>query len=153
MQSSSRFFVAVHIMAGLALVYLKRPEHVVSSENIAWSVNTNPVVIRRILSVLKKHGLVKTLSGAAGGSAIARSPQEISLYQIYRAVEQDGFFRRPDGPVNEQCPVGSNIATALQPLLQRAEAALATELKTITLSDVADSLREQIDADDGERPA
>ena len=84
MQISSRFSVAVHVLSLLAL-----PEQdgvLLTSERMAGSVNTNPVVIRRILGQLKKAGLVE-VRPASGGTFLTRQPAAITLLEVYRAVE------------------------------------------------------------------
>ena len=83
MASNTRFAVAIHTAGMLALADKLR----VSSETIAKSVSTNPVVVRRVISLLAKHGLVEVRKGQAGGAALTRPPAEITLEDIHRAVE------------------------------------------------------------------
>lgn len=146
MKSSSKFVVAIHILSGLAVVYNKKSRAPVSSENIAWSVNTNPVVIRRIIGALKKHGLVKTIAGAAGGAMLGKPPEKITLSEIYEAVEEGSIFHLHYKRPNPECPVGSNILGALTPLLEDVEKVVDFELAKMTLDDVTNRLQELIDS-------
>ncbi|HEX8852924.1 MAG TPA: Rrf2 family transcriptional regulator, partial [Pyrinomonadaceae bacterium] len=82
MSANSRFAVAVHALTLLAWA----GEEPVKSEYLACSVNTNPVVIRRILCALARAGLVTSQTGASGGSRLARPAAEITLREVYRAV-------------------------------------------------------------------
>src|SRR4028119_1183252 len=88
MSTNSRFAIAVHTLALMAN-YENKP---LKSEFIACLVKTNPVVIRRLLPELSKANLVETQPGANGGSRLKRKPEEISLWEIYQAVESIAAF-------------------------------------------------------------
>ncbi|MCC3158944.1 Rrf2 family transcriptional regulator [Hymenobacter sp. 15J16-1T3B] len=137
MQISSRFSVAVHV---LALLALHRPaqDGLLTSERMAGSVNTNPVVIRRILGQLKKAGLVE-VRPASGGTFLTREPAAISLLDVYHAtevVEAGRLFSVHEQP-NPACPVGRNIQAALNDTLRQAQAALERQLAAVSLQQVA----------------
>ncbi|MCM3870447.1 MAG: Rrf2 family transcriptional regulator, partial [Pyrinomonadaceae bacterium] len=83
----------------------------VKSEHVAKSVNTNPVVIRRLLCELAHASLVVSQTGSAGGSKLARKPDQITLRDIYEAVECQGVFSLHRQPPSRRCPVGVNIET------------------------------------------
>ena len=109
MSTSSRFAVAVHVLTLMAWA----DEEPLKSEQVAESVNTNPVVIRRMLCELAESKLVVSQSGAMGGSKLARQPEQITLLDIYQAVERRGVFSLHRHPPNRDCPVGVNIGTVL----------------------------------------
>src|SRR5262249_59903685 len=88
MQTSSRFAVAVHILALMAAA----EDEPIKSDQMAGSVNTNPVVIRRILCSLSRAELVISQTGAAGGSKLAREAGQISPLAGYPAGEEGGGF-------------------------------------------------------------
>lgn len=132
MSGNSRFAVSVHILAYLAY----RQGAAVPSAEIASSVDTNPVVIRRLLSALVKARLVAAQKGAAGGFSLTGAPEKISLLGIYRAVEP-----KPDQGLrhfapNHKCPVGAKIESILQPVFARAQAGMEAELARVSLADV-----------------
>jgi Rrf2 family protein len=137
MPTSSRFAVAVHVLALLA----RAGGEPLKSERIAVSVNTNPVVIRRVLCALARAGLVASQTGAAGGTRLARPPREITLREVYRAVEPRVIFalhrRRP----NRRCPVGGGIKEVLADILAEADAAVDGALERKTIETVLESLR------------
>lgn len=137
MAKNCRFAVAVHIAAVLAM----GGDEPATSEWIAGSVNTNPVVIRRLLSALAKAGLVRSLRGSTGGSLLARQPQDITLLDIARAVEEDEAPALHHQPPNPKCPVGRNIQPVLMRVIDRAEAAREAVLAATLLSDVVAQLR------------
>ena len=108
MQISSRFTIATHM---LVIIALKGKESKVTSDFLASSVGVNPVIIRKTLSQLKKADLISVARGT-GGAEIIKNLEDISLLDIYQAVECLGktgqLFSFHDNP-NPDCPVGSNI--------------------------------------------
>ncbi len=131
MALSTRFPVAVHILTVLAA---KRGEYV-SATYIAGSVDTNRVVVSRILKMLLDAGFIVSHQGLKGGSKLAVSPKELSMFDIYKAVE-DGRIAVPHEPF-PGCPVGRTVKESLEKILLDAERAYENALKSITLSDVA----------------
>lgn len=134
MKISTRFSVAVHILAALQFPPNKNHN---TSETLAHSVNTNPVSIRRIMGQLKKAGLVSTHPGVAGAS-LALPPEKITLLDIFNAVdvvEEDTLFSIHQNP-NVRCIVGANIQDVLGYILHKAQSAMERELKNVTLADV-----------------
>lgn len=143
MKISSRFSVAVHI---LSLLSIESSAHC-TSEWIAGSVNTNPVIIRRVLGQLKKAGLAHVRSGA-GGASLVKELKDITLLDVYRAVdvvEEGRLFHIHEQP-NPQCPVGANIQFVLELILTRAQNAMEEILGSVTLEDLVTDLRVQIAA-------
>ena len=138
MNTSSKFVVATHILAMLAgrkLVFGDQGD--LSSEQISYSVNTNPVVIRRLMSKLSENGLVYSKPGPHGGSHLAKEPGQIKLSEIYDVVEGGQLFHMHYSQPNPICPVGSHIQDSLAQLLSRAEEAFRTILETKTLLDIS----------------
>ena len=90
MLSSSRFIVAIHALSVLARHANKGP---VCSSTIATSVDTNPVVIRRLMAELEKAKLVRATAGRCGGFELERNADGITLADIYQAVEDETVFR------------------------------------------------------------
>jgi DNA-binding IscR family transcriptional regulator len=133
-QISTRFSIAVHILSLIA----------VSSGNctgdfIAGSVNTNPVIIRRIMGMLKKAGLLEVRAGV-GGASLRKRPDQITLLDVYRAVnvtEENQLFRIHEKP-NYKCPVGRNIELVLQSELKEAQSAMEQRLAHTTLSQLTE---------------
>jgi Rrf2 family protein len=131
MAKSTRFPVAFHILVLLAM----KPDEFVNSEFLSRSVNTNPAVIRRILGFLTRQGWVTSQAGIHGGSRLAVDPGEISMQDIYQAMEEDDVFRlhRP----NPQCPIADVMTEELNKVTARAEAAMQQVLADTTVADVA----------------
>lgn len=132
MPGSCRFAMAVHVLAVLAY----QLESGATSALIASSVNTNPVVIRRLLCALREAGLVETQKGAGLGSRLMRPSHAITLADIYRAVETGEGFSFPGSVPNAKCPVGANMQSALETIFTSAQDAMERELETKTLADI-----------------
>lgn len=139
MQISSRFTIAVHIFACIDTF---GKEHKITSDFLASSVNVNPVIIRKILSSLKKNKLINVQRGT-GGTTIARKLDQINLLDIFNAVESidnEQLFHFHENP-NTNCPVGKNIHNILDDKLERVQKAMEQELASITLQEVIDDTR------------
>jgi len=108
-----------------------------SSDYLAQSVRTNPVVLRRLLGRLSKAGLVTTKLGVGGGALLALPAAAISLEAIYRAVEDPDVFSLPKSSPNPKCDIGCHIFDVLNPILSRAQRAIEADLSRTTLADVA----------------
>jgi Rrf2 family protein len=132
MSGNSRFPVSVHILAYLAF----REGVSVPSPEIAASVSTHPVVIRRLLSNLVEAQLVSTQKGAGGGFTLAAQPEAISLLTIYRAVEPKPDFGMGRMDPNHDCPVGAKIGTILRAAFSKAQSAMEAELDRISLAEI-----------------
>lgn len=135
MQISSRFTIATHM---LIIIALKGKESKVTSDFLAASVGVNPVIIRKTLSQLKKAELISVARGT-GGAEIIKDLEDISLLDVYQAVECLGkkgqLFSFHDNP-NPDCPVGANIHRVLDEKLDKIQEAMEEELSQTSLARV-----------------
>lgn len=131
---SSRFTVAVHILALLAIENKAEPT---TSDYLARSANTNPVVIRRILRLLGMADLIEAQPGAHGGARLARSPAEIDLLTVYRAVETGEIFSFGNREQNPHCICGRSLEPVIKKVFHRAENALEQTLAGVTIAEIA----------------
>ena len=116
-------------------------EEPLKSEQVAESVNTNPVVIRRMLCELAEAGLVVSQTGSLGGSRLASDPGKTTLLDIYQALECGGVFSLHRQPPSRDCPVGVNIETVLGDVLLEVDSAVEAVLAKITIRDVVQRLK------------
>ena len=140
MQISSRFTVALHI---LTCVEMFKDQYKITSDFLAGSINTNPVIIRKILTQLKNAGLI-TVAGGTGGVNPTRPLNEISFYDVYEAiepVENGDLFSFHTSP-NPQCPVGRNIHNLLDDKLKAIQLAMEAEMKKYTIEDLSGGMKE-----------
>ncbi|MCI8687979.1 MAG: Rrf2 family transcriptional regulator [Lawsonibacter sp.] len=139
MQISSRFTVAAHV---LICIEMFKNERKVTSDFLASSVNVNPVVIRRILQQLKGAGIV-TVTRGSGGADTAKALDEITLLDLYNAVEcvDDGaLFHFHEDP-NQLCPVGRNIHAVLDGRLEEIQRAMEEQMKLVTIRDIVEDTK------------
>ena len=143
MQITSRFTIGVHIIT--ALDYFKDTDRV-NSDFLAGSIGVNPVIVRTVISQLRQAGIVRTQRGSSGAE-LAKKPDEITLYDIYRAVgsvdQGEGLFRFHENP-NPACPVGHNIHEALDRHLLAAQKAMEEELASVTMAEILQDTRQAV---------
>jgi len=124
-----QFATAIHILTMLATA-----EENLSSAYIAGSININPAMVRKSLSVLSNHGLVETREGKGGGASLAKPAGQILLSAVYAVVNTAPLLGKTNQP-NPACLVGRQINTHLLDLYREADQALINKLGTITLAD------------------
>jgi DNA-binding IscR family transcriptional regulator len=129
--------MAVHVLAVLAY---KEGDRITSSF-LAGSVNTNPVIIRRLLLALQRAKLVETSKGTGSGSRLSRAPGRITLAEIYRAVEDAEPFATPSRKPNAACPVGNCIRETLEQIFVSAQKAMEQDLAKSTLASVIEQVK------------
>lgn len=132
MAFSKRFVVATHTLVVLSLLR----ESSVTSEVIAWSVETNPTFVRQVLGELRTAGIVTAQRGPSGGYTLDQDPNEISLLDVFEAIDTDRVLAVPDHEPHPQCPIGNTIRDALRETTAAAEAAVRDALKNETITDL-----------------
>ncbi len=143
MASNSKLAIAIHT-AGMLAFGEQMP---LTSKIIAESVDTNPVVIRRIIGNLVKHGLVEVKMGTGGGSRLTRQPREITLADIYLALEEGYIFNVPELEKSHCCPIGKVVRPVLKKFFGEAENGLIEKLRKITLQDILNDVRKELPED------
>lgn len=136
MAANSQFAMAIHILTMLA----RSGDVNVKSECIAASVNTNAVVIRRLLGQLSAAKLVISQTGAFGGTRLARCPNEISLCEIYKAVSCGEVFALHAKSPSQDCPVGKNIEAVLCNLQKEIDKRVGEKLGQYNLQNVIEQI-------------
>lgn len=136
MQFSSRLPIAAHVL--LAIVEFEGKEKT-TSVFLAGSVNVNPVIIRNTLGQLKAAGLI-TVKAGEGGSSLAKEPGDITLLDVFHAVEkEEDLFHFHENP-NPDCPVGKNVHAVLNNKLLTIQEAMFRQMRSITLQDLIDDM-------------
>lgn len=146
MQISSRFTVALHIFT---CVDVFKDQYKVTSDFLAGSINTNPVIIRKILSQLSKADLI-TVARGTGGITINRPLSEISFYDVYQAiepVENGDLFHFHEAP-DPECPVGRNIHRLLDGKLKSIQNAMEDKMREYSLADLHSGMEKLLEKDE-----
>jgi len=133
MGTSTRFAVGVHLLTTLAA----NPGKVLRSEDMADSANTNPVVVRRLFSLMTSAGLIRARLGPGGGFELARPASDITLRDVFAALEGGELFTEHRSPPSVSCPAGAHILPVLREATAPAVEALEEQLSRTTIADIA----------------
>ena len=136
---NAHFTIALHVLGFLA----SRKGEPLTSEVLAKTYGTSPVVLRRVLSKLQGAGLIETQRGVGGGSTLARKASAINLREAYEAVSSNAeiLTRHPEGCAGSIAPV---LATYVNDLLGEAEKAMLTKLEAVTVEAMDKQVRADI---------
>ena len=135
MAANSRLTIAVHALAWMALAQ-RQGHDVLTSDQVAASVNTNPVIIRRCLGDLRRAGLVEVRHGAGAGWSLARNPGQITLLEVRDATGPEPLFGLHRTEPNLECPVGKGIRPALDQIYGEVEQVMRRELALVSVAEV-----------------
>jgi len=135
--NNTRFATAIHIMTLLA----DSPHDWLTSEWMAGSININPVIVRKELSVLREAGLIISRQGKEGGSRLARNAGDITISEIYAAVKNTEVLGKKNLNPNPVCPVGKDINSHLNNLFTETDKLVAEFLGNTTLQAFTDQFK------------
>ena len=123
-------------MAGIA-----SREGTVTSQALAKSVNTNAAFLKRILAKLSKASLIRTSPGKSGGCELARKAKDITLLDVYAAVDAPQAFAIHSYPVNRGCEISRNIKPVMNDVLAGAQKSFERDLQKTSIWDVLVNIR------------
>jgi Rrf2 family protein len=135
MSANSRLTIATHALTWTAS-HERLAGEWTTSEQIAGSVKTNPVVIRRLMTELVKAGLLESARGPGAGWRLSRRPEDITLAQIGEAIGPEPAFAMHRNEPSPICPIAQGIRPALTPVYARVDDAVREVLERTTLADV-----------------
>lgn len=127
---NGRFSIAMHIMTLLCA-----DDQLQSSDYLAGSININPVLVRKELSNLLKHGLINSQLGKNGGYSLAKPAKEITIASIYQAVKPNSILGQAKNEPNPACPIGKQINNHLKALDADIEQIMIDKLSDTTLTE------------------
>ncbi len=139
MPSSTRFAVAAHALAVIA----NKCGEPITSERIAYSASTNPAVVRRLLSMLADAGLTRSQLGQGGGALLAKPPEQITLLDVYKAVEEPELVALHRQHPAEDCYIGRYIQETLLETTCAAERAFQARLAETSIADLLAEIRDK----------
>ncbi|TGK08941.1 transcriptional regulator [Leptospira fletcheri] len=139
MAANKRFSVAVHTLAVVGY-HQRKNSSPVTSEDIAKSVDTNPVVIRNLVRSLKAAGIIESKEGKGGGLLLSKDPKSVTLGEIYHALTPSPILKENDGSVQKACQVSCHMKQILKPFLQKADQAVLETLSHTTLEEVIQAI-------------
>lgn len=130
---------AVHILAFIAL----HPNCNLTSEKIAESIQTNPGYVRQLMSALRRGGLLLSVKGHPRPS-LAKTPCQMTLLDVYQAVEGDKPLLHQDTHTNPACGVGMNIQLVLRDCYDLVQQQAEDAMRSITLQEILDRYTEKL---------
>jgi DNA-binding IscR family transcriptional regulator len=136
---ATRFAVSLHI---LSLISKDGGNGDSTSARLAWSIGTNPVVVRRISGQLARAGLI-TVQRGPGGANLARPAESITLRDVWQAIHPEEALLRVHGRTNPACAVGRHVPDRLWARFVEAESAMLDNLARTSLADLNASLHDQ----------
>jgi Rrf2 family protein len=147
MATSTRFAVGVHLLTALAA----NQGNVLRSEDVADSASTNPVVVRRLFSLMTRAGLIRARLGPGGGFELARPASDVTLRDVFAALESGELFTEHRSPPSASCPIGAHILPVLREATAPAVEALELELSRTTIAGIASAVAARNRAQSGKR--
>lgn len=145
MRIANRFAIAVHILSLLSVA----DEAHRSSDDLAASIGVNPVIVRNVMGMLRRADLVQTQQGVAGAD-LTRPLADITLLDVYRAVEDEATLFSMHPRPNPNCPVGANIQATLEQVFDEAQATMEARLRASTMLEVVRDIRSRAGISAGE---
>ncbi|WP_420861527.1 RrF2 family transcriptional regulator [Algirhabdus cladophorae] len=133
MKRNSRLSLALHTLGHMA----GDPDRTRTSADIADHAGTNPVVVRRVLGKLREAGLLTSEKGHAGGWRLARKPQDITLADVYLALDESLVATGVEETASA-CSVEHKLQRKVASVLEEIEQSLVERLSVTTIAEVRD---------------
>ena len=128
MRKDSRLSRVLHV-----LIHMDQLDCPATSDTIAGMLNTNPVVVRRTMALLREQGYVTSVKGHGGGWSLAKPLADITLYDIHKALGDNSVFTIGLTDEHSNCAIEAAVNTAIDDVLEEAEALLLARFKAVTL--------------------
>jgi DNA-binding IscR family transcriptional regulator len=129
---------ALHLLSYIVICH----DGDLSSRRIASSIRTNPSTVRSLMTDLRKAGLLKTQQGSAEPE-LAKDPKDISMYDVFHAVDMEHNLLHVDKDTEQKCPVGGNIQGPLAKAYAEVEEAAFAKMREISLREIVDQIKEE----------
>ena len=129
MSRDTRLSTAIHTL----MVLFGAQGKLTQSDYIASSVNTNPVIIRRLLGMLKEAGIIEVVAGKNGGSRLLKSAGDITVWDVFIAVQNTDLFFKNSNEPNKKCPIGQKINSCLNDFYEEVHETIEGKLKSETI--------------------
>jgi DNA-binding IscR family transcriptional regulator len=133
MRQDGRLARMIHVLVHMGLLGGRE-----TSERIAQMLNTNPVVVRRTMALLRQHRIVESEGGRGGGWSLVRPLAEITILDVQRALQGETILDAPLSNDHPSCPVERATNGKLQLAFQSAEQTLEREFQLVTLAEIGE---------------
>ena len=100
------FIVIIHCLTYLSVHCDRR----FSSQQLAHNACSNPVIVRKVMSLASSKGYVDVVNGVNGGYKIQVNPKDISLGDLFMLVGEDKRLKKQyQSTLDEVCLVANHI--------------------------------------------
>lgn len=130
------------------LLHMAEAKGPVTSEAMARAMQTNPVVVRRIMAGLRDVGFVRSEKGHGGGWSIARDLTAITLRDVYEALGRPEIFAMGNRTLAPVCLVEQAVNAALDGAFRDAEVLLLDRFGAVTLAALSSDFHARMVASD-----
>lgn len=139
MKSDSRLPDVLHL-----LLHMAEQDEMVTSERLAQIMRTNPVVVRRLMSGLRRQGIVRSEKGHGGGWCLARPLDQLTLADVYDALGEPSLFSIGHRHAAPECLVEQAVNATLGQALADARALLLARFEQVTLAQLKDDFHARL---------
>ena len=141
MKHDSRLSSVLHV-----LLHMAESDRALTSEELAGYLDTNPVVVRRVLGGLRGAGLVDSVRGHGGGWSLTCDLRSVTLRDVYQAIGSPAVFAIGNRRLKPACPVEQIVNEAVDGAFREAEALLAARFASISLADLTADFKRRLAA-------
>ena len=139
MRRDSKLSGVLHV-----LLHMAEATGPVTSETMAKMMQSNPVVIRRILAGLREQGFVNSEKGHGGGWQLSCDLDKVTLYDIYAALEAPAILAIGNRNESPSCLVEEAVNTMMDQAFGEAEALLLGRFRQVTLAELSQYLHQRL---------
>jgi DNA-binding IscR family transcriptional regulator len=132
MKTDSRLSGVLHV-----LLHMAESAKPITSDALATMMQTNPVVIRRVLGGLREQGLVQSEKGHGGGWQLSCDMEQVTLRNIYDALGAPTLLAIGNRTELPACLVEQAVNAAMDQAFADAEALLLARLGKVTLAQLS----------------
>jgi DNA-binding IscR family transcriptional regulator len=141
MRRDSRLSGVLHV-----LLHMAQTDGPATSEVLAKAMDTNPVVLRRVMAGLRDQGYVQSEKGHGGGWTLACDLAKVTLRDIYAALGSPPLLAIGNRTETSGCAVEAAVNSALSKSFEDAESLLLSRLGEVTLAVLSEDVRKRVAA-------
>ncbi|KRD13881.1 Rrf2 family transcriptional regulator [Acidovorax sp. Root267] len=139
MKRDSRLSNVLH-----ALLHMAEMDGPATSDSLAQAMQTNPVVVRRLMAGLRYAGFVSSAKGHGGGWVLSCPLADITLRDIHEALGAPTLLAVGNRVESPGCVVEQAVNEALSDAFEAAEQVLLTRLGEVTLAQLSAQFHERM---------
>lgn len=129
---NAEFALAIH-----GLVYLYHRKRIITSEELAHNICTNPARVRKVMAKLQKAGLISSSEGKGSGYHISENGGNITMLQVMEALSEIPVTQKwRSGEIDRPCQISSGMAEVMDEVYSEMNRRCYEYLETRTIADI-----------------